>query len=126
MQDTCSAFVTMSSRQLQSQVAMGMVSYHEGYWATTTAPSPGEIIWPNVQYRGWERRVREMVSWGVLVTLVLCFIPIVGVVQSLVNLEQMGGEVTKTIVNIPFLGRAALPWPACALAFQDTANAHIA
>ena len=43
--------MTLHQRQLQSTVAIGMVSYNEGLWQTAPAPSPEEIIWRNVQVR---------------------------------------------------------------------------
>jgi hypothetical protein len=108
VQETSAAFVTMSSRQMQSSVAMGMLSYNEGYWKTSPAPAPAEIIWNNVQLRGWERGIRQLMSWGLVVALIIFFVPIVAFVQTLVNLEKLqnakGFGWIGTLLDLPFIG----------------------
>jgi Cytosolic domain of 10TM putative phosphate transporter len=51
VQETSAAFVTLHQRQLQSVVAIGLMSYNENLWKTSPAPSPEEVIWRNVQAR---------------------------------------------------------------------------
>jgi hypothetical protein len=65
-----------------------------------------------MQWRGWERGVRGILGWGVLAVLVLCFLPIVTLLQQLIALDQYAtrkdalGKVAKGILNIPFIGGA--------------------
>ena len=116
MQETSAAFVTLHQRQLQSTVAIGMMSYDESLWQTQPAPSPNEIIWHNVQWRGWERGLRGILGWGVLVTLIICFVPIVTFLQQLVALDAYAqkpgvlGKIAKAIIDIPFVGGAHRPY----------------
>jgi hypothetical protein len=109
-QETSAAFVTMDSRHNQATVSLGMMSYNEGLWETAAAPSPNEIIWYNVQWRAWERGVRSIISWGVLVTLIFCFVPIVTVLTMITALDTFAkgsnGAWAKFILDLPFLGRA--------------------
>jgi hypothetical protein len=93
---------------MQSSVSMGMMSYNEGYWKTSPAPAPAEILWNNVQLRSWERGIRYLLNWGIVFTLIICFVPIVAFVQTLVNLEKLqttkGLGWIKNLLDLPFIG----------------------
>lgn len=112
MQETSAAFVTMKSRKDQATCAGGLMSHNEGLWQTSPAPSPNEILWHNVQWREWERGIRSLLSWGVLATLIICFLPIVTILQQLIALDQYAerpgaeGAWARWILDLPFVGGA--------------------
>lgn len=68
-----------------------------------------------MQWRGWERGLRGLLNWGVLITLILCFLPIVTLLQQLINLEQYAarkdtlGKIAKGILDVPLIGGTPLP-----------------
>jgi hypothetical protein len=65
-----------------------------------------------MQWRGWERGLRRLLGWGILVTLMITFLPIVTLLQQLIALDQyaeQGQDWAKAVLNIPFIGGA----PAC-------------
>lgn len=112
MQETSAAFVTMTSRVDQTAVASGMLSYREDLWVVDKAPEPTEVIWRNVAFRGWERSLRSLLSWGIFSCLVVFMLPIITFITQLVNIqayakkEGASGAWARWILNIPFLSRA--------------------
>jgi hypothetical protein len=108
MQETSAAFVTLRSRLTQSVCTTGMLSYDEDLWQTHPAPTPGDIIWKHVPYRGWERTLRQVLLWGAFILLLFIYMPIVLAVQSVINLEAYRSKVKAvgTLLDLPVIGGA--------------------
>ena len=63
-----------------------------------------------VQWRGWERGLRALLGWGILVCIIIFFLPLVTLLQQVINLDQLasqgGVSWAASISNVPFIGRA--------------------
>jgi hypothetical protein len=109
MQESSAAFVTMRSRLTQSVCTSGLLSYDEDLWQTHPAPSPGDIIWKHVPYRGWERSLRQVLVWGAFILLLFIYMPIVLAVQSVINLQAYQKvKAVDTLLKLPFIGGTQL------------------
>lgn len=52
------------------------------------APEPRELIWPNLGYRRWERRLRQGVSWAAFFLIVAFYVPVVAAIQGLLQVPH--------------------------------------
>lgn len=113
MQDTSAAFVTLTSRKMQTVLAASELSRNARYWRTSPAPDPCDIIWANVSRRVWERVVRQIAGWAIFAALVVSFVPVVAFVQSLINLEAYAakehGAWARWLLDAPVLSCAPPP-----------------
>jgi hypothetical protein len=72
---------------------------------------PEQVIWKNVAWRGWERGVRSLLAWGILVTIIIFMLPIIAILQQLINLEGYSkkpgneGYWARWVLRLPFIGR---------------------
>eukprot|EP00884_Botryococcus_braunii_P016250 jgi/Botrbrau1/3308/Bobra.0048s0005.1 len=74
------------------------------YWKTSAAPGPEEVIWDNLRWRTWERKIRFALVWTAFVFMTLFFMVPVGAVQSLLEVERLEKvPFFSTLVNYPFL-----------------------
>ena len=111
MQETWAAFVTMTKRVDQTAGASGLLSFREDLWIVDKAPEPTEVIWKNVAYRGWERGVRSLLSWGIFITLIVFMLPIITLITQIVNIESYSlrdgaaGAWARWILAIPVVKR---------------------
>ena len=110
MQETSAAFVTTRTRLTQSVATTGLMSFNEDLWTTKVAPAPNDVIWSNLALRGWERSIRNVISWVLFVVLIIMFFPIVALLQQIINLQSYAkdGNWAQTILNLPVAGRAPL------------------
>lgn len=115
MQETSAAFVQLRSRQDQTALATGLLSYREDLWKASAAPDPAEIIWGSVSWRGWERSLRSMLVWGIFMGMLILMLPIIALIQQIVNLEgyakQDGtvGDIAQGILDLPVVARTFPP-----------------
>lgn len=90
------------------------MSVHSRLWRTHAAPDPCDVMWHNAQWRSWERGLRAVLGWGLFAALILCFVPVVAFVQSLINLETYAqrpgnkGAWARALLGAPVIG-SALP-----------------
>ena len=110
MQETSAAFVTTRTRLTQSVATTGLMSFNEDLWTTKVAPAPNDVIWSNLALRGWERSIRNVISWVLFVVLIIMFFPIVALLQQIINLQSYAkdGNWAQTILDLPVAGRAPL------------------
>jgi hypothetical protein len=112
VQETCAAFVTLTTRRDQATVATGMLSYREDLWVCDAAPEPTEVLWNNVSWRGWERGIRGLLAWGIFITLIVFMIPIITAITQLFNIsayaqkEGAAGAWARWILSIPVIDSA--------------------
>lgn len=110
-EETSAAFVQLRSRQDQTALATGLLSYREDLWKASAAPDPAEIIWGSVSWRGWERSLRSMLVWGIFMGMLILMLPIIALIQQIVNLEgyakQDGtvGDIAQGILDLPVVAQ---------------------
>lgn len=46
-----------------------------------------QIVWTNLGIRFWERNMREIVMWAVLVVIIICFIPVTAALQAIIQVS---------------------------------------
>eukprot|EP00884_Botryococcus_braunii_P007497 jgi/Botrbrau1/16749/Bobra.0277s0005.1 len=99
------AFVTFSTRrgaggggQPQCCTRIG------GFWHVDVAPEPREVLWKNLGYRRWERKLRQGLSWAAFFLIVAFYIPVVAAIQGLLQLDRLVSvPVVRDIVNLPLV-----------------------
>ena len=74
-------FVTFRSRFAQAVASTALLAPDENLWCVHDPPGTGEIIWPNLRWRAWERRVRSVLMWTLFAILCTFYTIPVGIVQ---------------------------------------------
>ena len=83
------AFVTFKTRRSAVLAASALVHHDVSAWQVQAAPGPGEVIWPSLKLRAWERAARSVAGWGVLAGFSLAFLIPVVALQSLLQLPEL-------------------------------------
>jgi len=83
------AFVTFKTRRSAVLAASALVHHDVSAWQVQAAPGPGEVIWPSLKLRAWERAARSVAGWGVLAAFSLLFLIPVVALQSLLQLPEL-------------------------------------
>ena len=92
--------------QLTPQVlaASALLHHDVSAWHTQDAPAPGDVIWASLRLRAWERSVRGVIGWVILLAFALVFlVPVVGIQvrESGVILGAAGGVDRPTTQHAP-------------------------
>ena len=96
------AFVTFTTRWAQVVSSTSMHHHFETVWRTEGAPSPNEVVWENLKWRGWERSVRRTFVWSAFFLLVAFFMVPITLVQAILQIERLE--------NIPVIGDILNNW----------------
>lgn len=100
------AFVTFNDRYTQTLASTGLHSHDELCWRVQAAPSADEIIWSNLGIRHWQRIVRNLAMWSAFIGILLLYLPVVGAIQALVNIENARRiQGINKIVELPFVAQ---------------------
>jgi hypothetical protein len=46
------------------------------------------VVWQNLGIRFWERNLREMIMWGILVLIILFYLPVCVALQSIIQVRR--------------------------------------
>ncbi len=46
-----------------------------------------QVVWTNLGIRFWERNLREIIMWAVLVVIIICFIPVTAALQAIIQVS---------------------------------------
>ena len=98
------AFVTFCTRRSAVLAASALVHHDVSAWQVQAAPGPGEVIWPSLKLRAWERAARSVAGWGVLIAFSLAFLIPVVALQSLLQLPELAkNAVLARFVQFPLV-----------------------
>jgi hypothetical protein len=56
-----------------------------------------QIVWTNLGIRFWERNMREIFMWAVLVVIIICFIPVTAALQAIIQASPCQGSLCCTV-----------------------------
>ncbi|KAK9804434.1 hypothetical protein WJX72_012500 [[Myrmecia] bisecta] len=98
------AFVTFRTRRAQVIASTSMQHHDQRAWRVSAAPGPDEIVWRNLRWRKWERKVRTVLVWSAFVCLTLFYMIPVGAVQALIEVSRLQQvPFFREILNIDFV-----------------------
>lgn len=109
LQETQTAFVVMRTRQARASAATGLLHADGSAWKTEGAPASNEVIWGNVATPAKRRFLGSLASWGILIAIMVFFLPILAALQQIVNLKGYAepGNWAEWILDAPVLGSTA-------------------
>lgn len=65
----------------QVTAAHSLLHRDQSAWRCSPAPGPGEVVWPNVLLRAWERSARRLLALAAFAALTLFYLVPVTAVQ---------------------------------------------
>ena len=96
------AFVTFKSRRAAVLAATALLHHDVSSWHASAAPGPEEVRWDALPLRAWERAVRNVAGWAILVTAAAAFLVPVTLIQTLLELPRLqaaGGRWVKDVLT---------------------------
>ncbi len=76
---------THSTRVQQTLCASALIHHDTTAWIPSPAPSPEEVLWPNLRYRKWERALRRALIMSAYVALLFFFMIPVAAFQAWIS-----------------------------------------
>ena len=98
-----SAIVLFNSPLAAATAAQSLHARTGDAWTVSEAPEPRELLWFNLSKKFYERKVRELASYGIVfLTVVFYMIPI-GLISAFTTLDNMKKLLpfTKPVIDIP-------------------------
>ncbi|KAK9811621.1 hypothetical protein WJX72_007134 [[Myrmecia] bisecta] len=107
------AFVTFKTRRAQVVAVTSQMHHDVSAWDVDAAPAPEEIVWRNLGWREWERKLRNTIIWVAFAALAIFYVVPVAALQAIIQVDKLESVPgIKQLASLPLISdffKAILP-----------------